>query len=265
MPLCLLPDRALLRLSGPDARTLLQGLVTQDLDQLSADQPLYAGLLSPQGKTLFQLFLFADGQDVLADVAAADRPLLQQQLLRFRLRKKVDILLADELAMFQQWGEPATHPADPRYPLAGSRFPAQPSQPPTVPLAEWHQHRLPLGLPEADEIGHDDLLWLETNARELNGVSFTKGCYTGQENTARMHHRNRIRKRLLPLRLSGPAEPNASVMADGTTEAGRLRGARHGDLQMVLLRVEYLDRPLSVAGATATALMPPWLGAADLL
>ncbi len=254
MPLCQLPDRALLRLSGPDTDDLLQGLLTQDMRRLSPTQPLYAGLLSPQGKALFQLFLFRDGDDVLVDVAAADREALEQHLLRFRLRKKVAIAPEDGLAMFQQWGDPSPHPADPRTPLAGSRFAATAGGA-TASLDDWHQLRLSLGLPDADEIGRDQLLWLETNGRELNGVSFTKGCYTGQENTARMHHKDRLRKRLLPLRLTGPAAPDASVMA-GEKEAGRLRGRRHGNLQMALLRLETLDQTLLVEGAAATLLRP---------
>ena len=286
MPLCQLQDRALLRLSGPDTRNLLQGLLTQDVEVLAESRPLYAGLLSPQGKTLFQLFLFADGADVLLDVATADRAALEQNLIRFRLRKKVEIKAEDGLAMFQQWDEPSSPcPADPRTPLAGQRFPAPPGEvvssfappggavsslaPPggavLSSFAAWQQQRLSLGLPAADEIGHADLLWLETNARELNGVSFAKGCYTGQENTARMHHKDRLRKRLLPLRLpastdtaADDADAETRVMA-GEVEAGRLRGRRHDDLQMALLRVERLDQPLTVAGAAVTLLRPPWL------
>jgi folate-binding Fe-S cluster repair protein YgfZ len=93
-------------------------------------------------------------------------------------------------------------------------------------------------------------------------VSFTKGCYTGQENTARMHHRDRLRKRLLPLRLSGPSAPGAAVMA-GERQAGELRGARHGDLQMALFRMDYLDAPLSVDGVQALLVRPPWLVEAE--
>ena len=256
MPACPLPDRALLRLSGADTRPFLQGLLTQDVAALSAEQPLYAGLLSPQGKALFQLFLFADGEDVLIDVAADGAEALARRLAMFRLRKQVSIAAEPGLAVWQQWAEPGQHPADPRTPLAGSRFPAPPAE--TGPLEAWHQHRLALGLPDADEIGSDDLLWLETNARELNGVSFTKGCYAGQENTARMHHRDKLRKRLLPVRLSGPAQADAKVMA-GEREAGQLRGARHGKLQMALIRMDYAEQPLTVNGNAVALVLASWL------
>lgn len=257
MPLCHLADRAVLRLSGPDTRAFLQGQITHDIGLLSAERPLHAGLLSPQGKALFQLFLFADGADVLVDVAAARADALAQRLAMVRLRRQVVIEPAPGLHVFQQWGEPSDRPADPRLAAAGHRFLAAQADVTATP-ADWHGHRLPLGLPDADEIGEDELLWLETNARELNAVSFTKGCYTGQENTARMHHRDRLRKRLLPLRLSGPSAPGAPVMA-GDRPAGALRGARHGDLQMALLRLEGLDAPLTVDGAPAELIRPPWL------
>ncbi len=258
MPFSSLPDRALLRLSGPDTRDFLQGLLTQDVAALSPETPLYAGLLSPQGKALFQLFLFAQGDDVLLDVAAAGADALAKRLAMFRLRKQVQIAPEPGLAVWQQWDEASPHPVDPRDARAGSRFLAPPGE--VGSLQDWHAHRLALGLPDADEIGTDELLWLETSARELNGVSFTKGCYTGQENTARMHHRDKLRKRLLPVRLSGESAPDAKVMA-GDREAGQLRGVRHGDLQMALFRMDYLDQPLTVDGAEAALVRPPWLGA----
>lgn len=261
MPTCQLTDRAVLRLSGPDARAFLQGLLTNDVEQLAPDRPLHAGLLSPQGKALFQLFLFAEGNDILLDVAADGADALARRLAMFRLRKQVVIAPGPERAVWQSWGEGATGPADPRGAGAGCRAVAAAGTE-TASMADWHAHRLALGLPDADEIGTDDLLWLETNARELNGVSFTKGCYTGQENTARMHHRDRLRKRLLPLRLSGPAAPDARVMA-ADREAGVLRGTRWGDLQMALLRMDHIDAPLTVDGVAAAPIRPAWLPTGD--
>lgn len=262
MPIIHLAERALVRLSGPDARPFLQGLLTQDVERLSATAPLHAGLLSPQGKALFQLFLFADGADLLIDVEAAQLDALVRRLGLFRLRRQVAIAPEPGLQVRQAWGDVSLpdRPADPRTPLAGQRFVARPADPLAAPAgpAEWHAHRLRLGLPDADEIGSDELLWLEANARELEGVSFTKGCYTGQENTARMHHRDKLRKRLLPLRLARDAPLDALVMA-GDRVAGDLRGRRHGDLQMALVRTEHAADPLSVGGAPAELRRPPWL------
>lgn len=251
MPVCHLSDRNILRIAGPDARPFLQGLLTQDMNLLAAGRPLYAGLLSPQGKALFDLFLFANGADVLLDVDAGRAEALAKRLAMFRLRRKVEIAAEPGLRIFQRWGEDGD---DPRLAAAGSRFigdAVADAAPET-----WHAFRLGLGLPASDEIGSDELMWLETNARELNGVSFTKGCYTGQENTARMHHRDKLRKRLLPLRI--PAQAEGPVMA-GTREAGELRGAAHGGVRMALLRMDFADAPLTVAGEPAELLRPAWL------
>lgn len=257
MPLCHMSNRAVLRLSGPDVRPFLQGLLTQDVTALSDAAPLYAGLLSPQGKALFALFLFAQGEDVLVDVEAAQLDALSRRLTMFRLRRQVTILTEPGLAVWQQWGEPSPHPADPRHVRAGSRFLAPPGGE-SVEIADWHAHRLVLGLPEADEIGADELLWLETNARELNGVSFTKGCYTGQENTARMHHRDKLRKRLLAVRV--PDGSDGPIMSEGKP-AAELRGVRHGDLQMALVRMEFADKLLEIGGVAVELLKPEWLPA----
>ena len=114
MPLCHMINRKILRLSGPDVRPFLQGMLTQDVGALSDAAPLYAGLLSPQGKALFQLFLFAHGEHVLLDVAASGAEALAKRLTMFRLRKQVQIAPAPELAVWQQWAEGSPHPADPR-------------------------------------------------------------------------------------------------------------------------------------------------------
>jgi folate-binding protein YgfZ len=257
MPLCHMSNRAVLRLQGPDVRPFLQGLLTQDVTALTERAPLYAGLLSPQGKLLFQLFLFAQGEDVLLDVEAAQAAALARRLAMFRLRRQVVIAPEPGLGVWQQWGAASPHPADPRHAGAGSRFLAPPGGD-SGEMAAWHAHRLPLGLPEADEIGSDELLWLETNARELNGVSFTKGCYTGQENTARMHHRDKLRKRLLAVRV--PKGVDGPITCEGKP-AAELRGVRHGDLQMALVRMEYAERPLAIGEVAVELVKPEWLPA----
>lgn len=259
MPLAHLSDRRVLRISGADARAFLQAMVTNDVALLAEGRPLAAGLLSPQGKALAAFLLHADGDSILLDCDAGVAEDLRKRLLMFRLRRAVEIA-PTPLAVFAAWGESALdRPADPRLAALGCRWvaPAD-AHAPDATLADWHAHRIAQGVPEQAEIGTDELLWLETDARELNAVSFTKGCYVGQENTARMHHRDKIRKRLLPLRLAGPAG-DGRVMA-GAREAGTLRGEGAGDLRFALLRTEYLEEPLAVGGAPATLLRPAWLG-----
>lgn len=258
MPLAHLPSRTVLRASGADVRPFLQGMITQDVALLAPGRPLWAGLLSPQGKALFAFFLHADGEDVWIDADRGVAEALTKRLLMFRLRKDVGIAPTD-LAVYAAWaGDEAGHPADPRLAQAGARWIAPAgSAATTADEASYTRHRLALGLPDQAEIGSDSLLWLETNARELNGVSFTKGCYVGQENTARMHHRDKVRKRLVPLRLCG-APGDTTVMA-GDREAGELRGAGADGLFLALLRMEHAATPLTVAGERAELLWPCWL------
>lgn len=188
MPQTTLTDRALLRLSGEDVRGFLQGLVTNDV---TGPLPVWAGLLSAQGKCLFDFLVWADGDDLLVDGEAETIDDLAKRLRMYRLRRPITIERDDTLSV--HWspdGDDGT--PDPRLPALGRRWLAPASE----PALGWLRHRLGHGVCEGRaELG--DLLWLECNAVELNGVSFTKGCYVGQENTARMNWRQKVNRRLV--------------------------------------------------------------------
>lgn len=194
-----LSDRALIRVGGAEARAFLNGLITNDTGQLAPDQPRWAGLLTPQGKALFDFILWADGpEDVLIDCEAAQADALARRLTLYRLRRPVTIAREHGLAV--HWSPDARDkPADPRLPALGHRWLA-PVDPDLATHADpvWHIWRHSHGVAEGvAELGSDQTLWLEANARELNGVDFTKGCYVGQENTARMHYRSKVNRRLV--------------------------------------------------------------------
>jgi folate-binding protein YgfZ len=197
-----LDDRALLRLSGDDVRGFLQGLVTNDTSALAPERPLWTGLLTPQGKALFDFLLWADGEDVLVDCAAEAAGDLSKRLALYRLRRKIGIAREERLAV--HWspdGEEGV--ADPRLPALGRRWLA----PRDEAAQGWLHHRLMIGVTEGrTELGSDRILWLECNAAELNGVSFTKGCYVGQENTARMNYRSKVNRRLVVVPTGALAE-----------------------------------------------------------
>ena len=196
-----LPDRALLRISGEDVGGFLQGLVTNDVAALAPERPLWAALLSAQGKALFDFILWAEGADVLLDCETAQRGALARRLGLYRLRRPIVIAPDDMLAV--HWGLDAEAPADPRLPALGRRWLA----PPGKPAAGWLEHRLRRGVTEgAAELGQDKTLWLECNAAELGGVSFSKGCYVGQENTARMNWRQKVNRRLVVVPADAPGE-----------------------------------------------------------
>ena len=189
MPGTTLTDRAVIRLTGEGVRDFLQGLVTNDV---SGELPVYAGLLTPQGKALFDFLVWADGDGLLIDCEATQAEALAKRLRMYRLRRAITIEVDAGLAV--HWSAQASEGVpDPRNPELGHRWIA----PPDSPATGWHQHRLSLGVVEGvGELGNDATLWLEANAREQHGVSFTKGCYVGQENTARMHHRGKVNRRL---------------------------------------------------------------------
>jgi folate-binding protein YgfZ len=189
-----LDDRALIRLSGEDVRGFLQGLVTQDLAAVAQDAPQWAGLLTPQGKALFDFVLWDDGDAVLIDCEAAQADALVRRLAIYRLRRAIDITRAEGHVHWSPTSGKGV--ADPRLVELGYRWLS--ADPGTAASDTWRAHRLRLGVTEGSgELGQDKTLWLECNAEELGGVSFAKGCYVGQENTARMHYRAKVNRRLV--------------------------------------------------------------------
>ena len=217
-----LVDRALIRIAGEGAREFLQGLVTNDVAALAPGRPLWVGLLTAQGKALFDFILWADGDDVLVDCerdAAGD---LARRLTLYRLRRPIQIAREEGLCVHwsrspaeagvQSGAETGPRPSpgntDPRLAELGSRWLA-PASGEAGADAAWLRHRLSLGVTEGRaELGSDKTLWLECNAAELNGVSFAKGCYVGQENTARMNYRNKVNRRLVVVPTDQPGDRN---------------------------------------------------------
>ena len=188
-----LNDRALIRLSGEDVRGFLQGLVTNDV---SGNLPVWAALLTPQGKVLFDFLIWADEGDVLIDCETDAAEALAKRLTLYRLRRAITIGREEGLAV--HWAkEGDLGVVDPRLSDLGQRWLA-PADEGKGADAAWKAHRLSLGVPEGRaELGDGTTLWLECNAAELSGVSFTKGCYVGQENTARMNWRQKVNRRLV--------------------------------------------------------------------
>jgi folate-binding protein YgfZ len=226
----MLADRAILRLSGDGVRDFIQSLVTQDV---TGDLPVWAGLLTPQGKCLFDFIVWPDGEDLLIDCEAAAADDLARRLSIYRLRRPISI--ERDAGLFVHWQADGQIGApDPRLEQLGRRW----LGPADEPAKGWLEHRLRLGVCEGRiELG--DLLWLECNAAELNGVSFTKGCFVGQENTARMNWRHKVNRQLL-------------VVED--CDAGQAR-ALYPELSLAIVHARVDDVP-------EHAVLPKWLRAA---
>lgn len=281
----ILPDRALIGIEGPDARTFLQGIVTNDVMRIAPDRAIYAALLTPQGKFLHEFVMVQSGEALLVDCEAARRDDLIRRLTMYRLRAKAKIEPRDDLAVAAAFGdgaldslslaaEPGAARAldggvaatDPRLAALGARIYAAPTALERLGLAratqeEYDALRLSLGVPDGSrDLAVEKATLLDNNFEELNGVDWKKGCYVGQEVTARMHYRGLIRKRLLPVRIEGAApEPGAPVTA-GEKEIGEMRSSREGQ-GLALLRIDSLESetPLRAGDATIAAQVPPWL------
>lgn len=234
----LLTDRALIRVSGEDVRGFLQGLVTQDVVLVAPDKPIWSGLLTPQGKALFDFLLWQEGGDILIDCEAEQAEALVRRLSLYRLRRPITIALEPGLHVHWSLAEREGAVPDPRFAALGWRW--LDASGGEDAAGAWRAHRLGLGIFEgAAELGQDKTLWLECNAAELNGVSYTKGCYIGQENTARMHYRAKVNRRLVAAPLTEPGDRTRAVYPDL-------------GLMVELRRVE----------ALGDALIPDWLAAA---
>ena len=290
-----LPDRKIVAVGGPDRARFLQGLTTNDIRRLAPDRVLYTGFLTGQGKLRCDAFVWPDGERILFDVAAAQAEDFVRRLTAFKLRAAVEIgETAPALAVAALWGtgaiarlglDPTEGAAgsgvmagarcafvDPRTASMGARlvYPADTTIEDGLAglgfaiaePADYAGHRMALGIADTAEIGDEACYPLEANFEMLHGVDFRKGCYVGQELTARMKLRNGLRKRILPV--SGPdllPAAGTPVTAAGT-ELGRLIGAA-GRSGLALLRLDRLAeaRPDSIRAQDVplTVDWPRWL------
>jgi hypothetical protein len=262
-------DRAVLSVSGPDARDFLQGLVTNDVARLDSAGIVYAALLSPQGKYLFDFFLLPHGDStpgdaipgdaVLIDVAGERAAALAQRLAMYRLRARV-AMEATGLAVVRGVGvPPAGAVPDPRHPELGWRICVADPEAMLAALdpldpAELEARRIALGVPESGrELLPEDAYILEMGFERLNGVDFRKGCYVGQEVTARMKHKTELKKGLARVRVDGPPPPPGSEVLAGGKPAGRLFSTGNG-LGLAHLRFDRATGVLTAGDAEITLL-----------
>ncbi len=256
MPIATLHDRAVLELSGEDRVGFLQGLVSNDV---SGPDPVWAALLTPQGKWQADFFVVPAADALRLEVEAAQAAMVQATLMRFRLRSRVAMRALEGLAVQAGWGDapmPEDAWADPRLPEAGwRRFGAgAPGD------GDYEAHRLALGLPggSADMVAGQSVL-LEAGFDELHGVSWSKGCWMGQELTARTRYRGLVKRRLVPVRITGPAPPRGTPVTREGAEVGEMRSA-HGARGMALLRLGAIGAgALGCGGAVLHAEVPGWM------
>ncbi len=255
-----LPSRAVIVASGPDAVSFLNNLLTQTVEP---GELRFAGLLTPQGRLLHDVFVATTGETVLLDVAAEHRDAILARLTMYRLRAKLE-LTASDLKVHALFGfDPDAidgYPADPRLPALGWRFYGDVPEA-TATEDDYDAHRLALGVPGPADWGTDKTYPIEADFDLLNGIDFKKGCFVGQETTSRMKRRGVIKNRMLPLVFDGPAPAFGSEVLAGTLRAGEVLSGRDGRA-MALLRLDRIEgADLTVDGRAVRVDRPDWLPA----
>jgi hypothetical protein len=258
-----LPQRGVIAITGAGRVEFLNGLVSNEVGNAAPGQAVWAALLTPQGKYLSDFFIFATAAALLLDIPAADILLLLPKLRRFKLRAAVELAEASQYSVYAAWdGAPPDVPVrapDPRLPEAGYRLLSEtPLEEPTASATDYAAHRIALGLPDgAPDLEAQKTLLLEAGFDELHGVAWDKGCYMGQELTARTKYRGLVKRRLVPVALSEAAEPGTPVLVAGV-EVGSLRSTA-GKLGLAMLRVDALGKVLTAGEAVLTPQVPGWL------
>lgn len=267
-----LSDRALVRLQGPDWRSFLQGLITQDVEGMAVGETRYAALLTPQGRLLYDLFIICEGDAAVLDVPAEAREALLARLKMYRLRAKVEITpeVGEVVCTFggAPGGAVGSAPgwrADPRLPALGWRGIglSPPTDAALVAAEAYDLHRLAQGVPDLIRDGLSDRVYaLEANFDLLNAVDFRKGCFVGQETTSRMKRRSVVKSRMALLRFEGPPPSMGAEVLNGSLRAGEVRSGVDGTALALLRLDRAVDAVLSVEDRPVYLDIPPWLEAA---
>lgn len=261
-----LEDRGVLELSGSEARSFLQGLITQNIDTLTPDGPLYSALLTPQGKFLFDFFVWDGGDVIYLDVAKDQLMNFARRLLFYKLR--ADVNVGDASKTFHVWastGTPDGFAADPRLAALGGRALVRADEPIDVKdaggSAAWRRHRLGLSVVSGTELTPEKSFPIEANFDFLDAIDFQKGCFVGQEVASRTKRRGTVRKRIV--RLVGlpetPIEKDTAVVANERT-VGHIV-AHEGTSGMALMKLDALGSELTVDGHEVSADPAAWLTA----
>ncbi len=284
-----LESRGVLAVAGPDRRSFLQGLVSNDVEKVAADRAVYAALLTAQGKYLHDFIMVEIGEAILLDAEAVRLADLKRRLSIYRLRAKVEIAERPDLAVAATFGADAlaelglpdeagaARPqdggvmlVDPRLTALGGRamLPRDALRPALAAVglvetdfAAYDRHRLALGIPDGSrDLVPDKSILLEAGFDELNGVDWRKGCYIGQELTARTKYRGLIKKRLFPVRIDGRTPPPGTTITLDGKDAGEMRSARDG-LGLALVRLDAIAPGVVVSGEAATLapMRPAWM------
>ena len=264
-----LPHRGVVEITGSDRVGFLQGLVSNDVTRAAPGRLVWAALLTPQGKWLADFFITAEGERLLLECERAQAPMLVTRLSRHRLRADVALRdVSDGFSVHAAWnGAPPVAPGaiaapDPRLEAAGWRILAPAPLPATATFAAWDRHRIGLGLPDGGrDMEAEKSVLLEAGFDALGGIAWDKGCYLGQELTARTRYRGLVKRRLVPVVVEGPLPEAGTEVREGESVVGVMRSGV-ADRGLALLRLASLvAADLACGEARLTPSPPGWLRA----
>ncbi|MGD0108499.1 MAG: folate-binding protein [Rhodopila sp.] len=258
-----LPERGVIAAEGEDRVAFLQGLVSNDIEAVRPGRAVWTALLTAQGKWLADFFVFAHDDALWLDCEAEQTPMVIQRLTRYRLRMKVTFRTEPALHVHVAWnGQPNAQgiiAPDPRLPdFAWRILSAEPLVANATP-EDWDRYRLAAGLPDGSkDMESDRSVLLEAGFDELAGVSWSKGCYMGQELTARTKYRGLVKRRLVPVAVDGPLPPPGSPVLKDGVDVGTMRSGRDG-IGLASVRLDALTGTLRCADATLVPAIPGWM------
>lgn len=253
-PLTRLSGRTVLTVEGPEANHFLQGILSADIQSLQEGQATHTALLTPQGKILYDFFVLKSPDGFLLDCSRNQKDELLKRLTFYKLRAKVQIAEKPDCGVGVSLQEPQIGYcfADPREPRLGWRTLARLIDLPSGDESLWRKARIQLGLADTDEdIGTAELFPHEANLDQLGGVSFTKGCFVGQEVVARMQHRGTARKRILPVSLAGETNAYRGEIRAGNAEIGTVL-SQDGLDALALIRLDRLAEAIAAGDRLLT-------------
>lgn len=272
----LLPHRSVIAVGGPDRADFLQGLISNDTTKVGPGRAIWAALLTPQGRFLNDMFVVEDGDGTFLMETERERAAaLAKKLKMYTLRSKVTVEdrseAMDVAVVFGSGADKvvpvtgATAFVDPRLPELGARVLAPAGQMakllglPEAPVTDYEALRLELGVPDGSrDLPVEKALLLESGFDELHGVDWQKGCYMGQELTARTKYRGLIKRRLFPVKIEGALPPPGTPVERDGREVGEIRSGL-GNRALAMLQLDAADGPLTANGATLHAERPTWM------
>lgn len=275
-----MPDRGFIRVGGDEAAPFLQSILTTNIDHLHPNTAMAGALLTPQGRILVDMMLYRQDAAIIIECRADAVQDLYTRLRRFRLRRPVSLDIIDwHCWLFWGGAAPDDSVADPRGTAIGDAalghrwigpIDATPThQAALAPIDAWHSIRIAAGIPEGPiDLVPERALMLEAAFDKLGAVDFGKGCYVGQEVTARTHYRGLVKRRLVPLKMAGTAPaPDTEIILDGRTIGATKSSAAFGAVAVALAALKLsdihnilaVDAGLTIDGTSATLAIPDWM------